>query len=233
MNKFIIIFFLLSIQFSFAETTIISLSQKVPFKSGDSFALRGSNYTVQVEANLGSTCAVPGFNCGSGYIPPHSTFKIKCENQNYCPYILMAFPDSGTSGHLSIENELSCEQHEPALCFREMAKEFKTDDKCMRLKSSLGKYYCLQLFPLSARSNNLGLCDELPNSIFALRWNCYYEYAIKYKDLRFCDKYSSAELSGKERCLLKMAEILKDKTICEKITLNKENSYREQCQGLK
>ncbi len=103
----------------------------------------------------------------------------------------------------------------------------------MKLKSPLGRYYCLERFSDSKLPENRGLCEQLPADIYALRWNCYYEYAVRYRDASFCDKYPASEFSGKDRCLLKMAELLKDQSFCKKISATKEHSYLEQCQQLK
>jgi hypothetical protein len=70
-----------------------------------------------------------------------------------------------TSGSLSIEDETSCEKKDPANCFYQFARGFETDVGCMDLKSPLGRYHCLKKFPQSARPENRGLCEQLPESI--------------------------------------------------------------------
>lgn len=218
---------------SHAKTIEVSLSQKVVFKTGDIISLKNTKFKIEIGADKGSECAVPGFNCGSGYIPPHPTYKIDCDGQEPCPYISMPIAQGATTGNISIESEESCEKNDPSNCFRQFARQYKNDEGCMRLKSPLGRYYCLQDFTGSIRPENKVLCDQLPDSIFALKWNCYYDYAVRYKDPSFCEKYPTTELSGKRRCLLRMAELLKDQSFCDKITFSKEDSYKEQCLNLK
>jgi hypothetical protein len=138
----------------------------------------------------------------------------------------------GTSAILSIEDETSCLKNDPEHCFRQFAQQSSNDDRCMKLKSPIGKYYCLEYFTSSIRPENKSLCDLLPSDIYALKWNCYYQYAIRYRDPSFCDKYSRSEVSGRDRCLLKMASLLNDKGHCQKISDSKDHSYREQCQQL-
>ncbi|HAZ14629.1 MAG: hypothetical protein A2X86_16655 [Bdellovibrionales bacterium GWA2_49_15] len=220
---------LLIIPAGLANTFEVSLSQKVDFKSGDVIKLKKSFFSVQIGSDPGTECAVPGFNCGSGYRPPHPTYKIDCGAKQPCPYIVMASAQDGSSGSLTIEDEKSCEKNNPENCFYEFARQFASDEGCMALKSPSGRYYCLARFDKSARPENRGLCDQLPDAIYALKWNCYYEYAIRYRDPKFCDKYSPKEIDGRDRCLLKMAEIFKDKAFCQKISASKTNSYKEQC----
>lgn len=231
---FFLLSFLLTVSLpaAFAKNQIVELSQNVEFNSGDIITLKNSVFSVRIGADPGTECAVPGYNCGSGYSPPAPTFTVDCGNHKSCPYVLLSESKDATSGNLSIEDEKSCEKKDPPRCFYQFAHNFKTDEGCMKLKSPSGRYYCLKKFEHSARPENRGLCDQLPESVYALRWNCFYEYAIKYRDAGFCDKYPANETSGRDRCLLKMAEILKDKSLCKKISDSKEHSYIEQCQKL-
>jgi hypothetical protein len=212
---------------------IVSLSQKIEFKTGDVIKLKDSYFTVTVNANKGTECAVPGFNCGSGYIPPHPELKINCQGSPPCPYVILDDSKTATSGTLSIENEKSCETNQPEICFSAFSRNSSSDDICQKLLSPIGRYYCLRRFENSARPENKGLCDQLPESIYALKWNCFYEYAVRYKDVTFCDKYSAQEADGRDRCLLKMAEINQDVSLCSKISNSQQNTYREQCENLK
>ncbi len=232
---FPLFFFLLitSIPSSFAKNQIVELSQNVVFNSGDTITLKDSVFSVKIGSNPGTNCAVPGFNCGSGYMPPTPSYNINCGQQKDCPYVLMTDHKTATTGTLSIEDEKSCENKDPPNCFYQFARNFSTDEGCMKFKSPSGRYYCLKKFESSARSENRSLCDQLPESVYALRWNCYYEHAIRYRDASFCDKYPKSENSGRDRCLLKMAEILHDQSLCKKISESKEHSYIEQCRNLK
>tara|TARA_R110000868_G_scaffold117600_11_gene312343 strand:+ start:4241 stop:4909 length:669 start_codon:yes stop_codon:yes gene_type:complete len=214
-----------------AKTIEVSLSGKTTFQAGNTYKLRGADFSVDVGTDPGSKCAVPGFNCGAGYIPPHPTFKISCGSSKPCPYVVITNAKDATSGILSFENEASCEQSKSEQCFREFSKQYKSDEGCMKMSSPLGQYYCLERFPKSQRPENRSLCNKLPAEIYGLRWNCYYDYAIRYKDPSFCELYPEAESSGKERCWLKMADLMKDKSLCKKIS--KEALYVEQCQALK
>lgn len=225
--------FIISLPSSFAKNQIVELSQNVEFNTGDILNLKGTEFAVKIEADPGTECAVPGLNCGSGYRPPSPKYIVDCGTHRSCPYVLMTAHKTATSGSLSIEDEKSCEKKDPPNCFYQFANNFKTDDGCMKLKSPSGIYYCLKKFPSSARPENKGLCEQLPESVYALRWNCFYEYADKYRDASFCDKYSAAESSGRDRCLLQMARILQDQTLCTKISDSKEHSYVEQCRDLK
>lgn len=225
--------FFVSLPTSFAKTQIVELSQKVVFNTGDMILLRDSVFSVKIGSDPGTDCAVPGFNCGSGYEPPRPTFIEDCGKLQECPFVLMTNIKTATSGILSIEDEKSCEKNDPENCFYQFAQNFKIDDGCMKLNSPSGRYYCLKKFPLSARPENKGLCEQLSESIYALRWNCFYEHAIRYRDASFCDKYKAKESSGRDRCLLKMAKILQDQSLCKKISISKEHSYLEQCQDLK
>ncbi len=217
----------------YSKTTEVALSEKVTFKKGDIFKLKGAEFSVEIGADPGTKCAVPGFNCGSGYQPPRPTFKILCGAHKPCPFIVLSQIKNSETGTLTIENEESCTKNNPEQCFYTIARQYTSDEGCMKLKTALGKYYCLKAYESSKRPENKGLCDQLPKDIYALRWNCFYEYAVRYSDPSFCDKYEPSELSGRDRCLLKMAEQLKDKSFCKKISNSKEHSYVEQCQQLK
>ena len=236
MNPFtpfiLILFFIVGPHDSYAKTYEVAVSEKVPFQKGDIFKLKGTDYLVEIGFSAGTECAVPGFNCGSGYQPPHPTYDIKCGTHKLCPYILMDYPTNGTSGSLTIETEESCTKNKLEYCFSTYARQFQDDEGCMKLKSPFGKYYCLERFPDSKRPENKSLCGQLPVEIYALRWNCFYEYAVRYRDASFCDKYPASDFSGRDRCLLKMAELLNDQSFCKKISATKEHSYVEQCQQL-
>ncbi len=221
---------LVNISNSFAKIIEVSLSEQVSFQAGNTYHLKGSYFSVEVGTNPGTKCAVPGFNCGSGYTPPHPTFNINCNSHMPCDYTVMTNAKDSSTGILSIESESSCEKKQPEQCFMAFSQQHKTDEGCMKMKTPMGKYYCLDRFKNSHRPENKALCNKLPAEIYALRWNCYYEYAIRYRDPSFCENYSEAETSGKERCWLKMADLMKDKSLCKKIT--KDKSYMEQCQEL-
>jgi hypothetical protein len=230
-----IVFFLLFISwnhFAYSKSYEVGISEKVSFQTGDIIKLMGTDYSVEIGFFPGSKCAVPGFNCGSGYIPAHPTYDVKCGALTPCPYILMNYPVDGKSGSLTIETEESCTKNKLSNCFSTYAGQFTNDEGCMKLKSPFGRYHCLERFPDSRRLENKALCEQLPAEIYALRWNCFYEYAVRYRDASFCDKYTVSEFSGRDRCLLKMAEILKDYSLCKKISATKEHSYVEQCQQL-
>ena len=228
----VILFFISWNHDAFSKNYEIGISEKVSFQTGDIIKLKGTDYSVEIGSFKGSECAVPGFNCGSGYRPPHPTYNVKCGALAPCPYILMHYPVDDRSGSLTIENEESCTKNKLDNCFSTYAGQFTNDEGCMKLKSSFARYYCLQRFADSKRPENKALCEQLPADIYALRWNCFYEYAIRYKDASFCDKYPASEFSGRDRCLLKMAEILKDYSLCKKISASKEHSYVDQCQQL-
>lgn len=226
-----ILFFVMAMSMlsAFAQNHVVALSQNVDFKIGDVIKLKGTDFSVTIGHDEGSVCAVPGKNCGAGYRPPTPTFAIDCGNVERCPYVAMAIAKDGRSGQLTIENEASCEKNRPENCFDEFARRFKNDEGCMTLKTPMGKYYCLRRFEQSARPENKDLCDQLPEAIFGLRWNCYYEHAIRYRDPIYCDRYPAKDASGRDRCLNKMAELLKDKSLCRKISASKEHTYLEQC----
>ena len=225
--------FIVGINSGFTKSVEVTLSEKVNFKKGDIFKLTGSDFSVEIGSDPGTKCAVPGFNCGSGYQPPRPTFKIECGSNKTCPYIVLSDIKGSETGFLTIESEESCTKSNPEQCFYTFGRQYKSDEGCMNLKTPLGKYYCLKAYDSSKRPENKGLCDQLPKDIYALRWNCFYEYAVRYSDASFCDKYEPSELSGRDRCLLKMAELLKDKSFCKKISNSKEHSYVEQCQQFK
>lgn len=216
-----------------AITTEVALSEKVKFNKGDVIKLRDTEYSITVGFDKGTKCAVPGFNCGSGYEPPHPIFVVNCGSAKTCPYIFMQSYQSATSGSLSIENLKSCETHQPENCFRRFAESYKEDKDCMGIDNMDGRYYCLKKFENSKMPENKNLCDLLSDSVYALKWNCFYEYAIRYNDQSICDKYPSKEINGRNRCLLKMAEVLRDKSICNKIVKNSEDTYLEQCLEIK
>lgn len=227
------LFLILFISDSYAKTHTVSLSEKIEFNSGDIITLKDSLFSVEIGSDPGTTCAVPGFNCGSGYSPPSPTYLVKCGEKKLCPYVLMTNQKNATSGNLSIEDETSCEKNDPENCFSQFARYADGDTSCMNLISPLGRYYCLKRFEKSARPENKGLCEKLPESIYALKWNCYYEYAVRYRDASFCNKYSQSERSGRDRCLLQMATILNDQSLCDKMSGSKEDTYLEQCRNLK
>jgi hypothetical protein len=218
---------------SFSETHVVTISQEVIINPGDVIKLKDSPFTVSISLNKGTECAVPGKNCGSGYIPPHLTIKRDCGGNKNCLYFIIGSHNGIENQKLSIETEETCLKKNYEMCFSDYSGSLQSDEGCSSLKTSMGKYFCLKRFYSSNRPENKDLCDKLPNSIYALRWNCYYEYAIRYKDASFCEKYSKEELSGKDRCYLKMAELFKDKNFCSKISDSKEHNYKEQCYEVK
>lgn len=229
---FLILTYMSCIHYGYSKTHEVGISEKVSFSVGDVIKLKGTDYSVKIGLFPGTECAVPGFNCGSGYRPPHPSYDIECGMVSPCPYILMDYPVDSTTGYLTIETEESCTKNRLKNCFLTYARQFTTDEGCMKLKSPFSRYHCLELFNDSRRPENKTLCEQLPEDIYALRWNCFYEYAIRYRDASFCDKYAASELSGRDRCLLKMAELLKDHSLCKKISASKEHTYAEQCQQL-
>lgn len=214
---------------SFSESHVVTISQEVTFKPGDVIKLKDSPFSVSISLNKGTECAVPGRNCGAGYIPPHLTLSKTCSENKKCLYFIIADIKGIDGGKLSIETEETCLKKNYEMCFNDYSGSLQSDDGCSSLKTSMGQYFCLNRFSSSNRPENKDLCDKLPDSIYALKWNCYYEFAIRYKDPSYCEKYSKAELSGKDRCYLKMAELFKDKTLCSKISASKEHTYKEQC----
>ncbi len=224
---------LTGIQSSYSKSTEIGLSEKVTFKKGDRFKLKSEEFSVEIGSDPGTHCAVPGFNCGSGYRPPRPTFKTECGTHKVCPYIIMSDIRGSETGFLTIESAESCEKSNPEQCYFSFGRHYKSDDGCMNLKTDLGKYYCLKAYEKSKRPENKTLCDRLPKDVYGLRGNCFYEYAVRYLDVSFCDKYEPSELSGRDRCLLHMAELLKDKSLCKKISASKEHSYVELCRQIK
>ena len=230
---FIILLTLLLSSISFSGTHIVSLSQEVIFKPGDVIKLKNTTFSITIGLNKGTSCAVPGKNCGSGYIPPHLTIKSDCGEEKSCQYFIIDSIIDIKEGKLSIETEETCLNKNFEICFNNYSRSLQSDEDCSVLKTAVGKYHCLKRFYSSKRPENKNLCDQLPDSIYALKWNCYYEFAIRYKDSSFCEKYSKEEFSGKDRCYLKMAEIFKDKKFCSKISDTKEHTYREQCSQLR
>jgi hypothetical protein len=229
-----ILLLILFINSSLAITREVSLSEKVTFNTGDVITLKGTDYSISVSDPYEPVkCAIPGRNCGKGYRPPVPTFDVKC-SESPCPYILQNFNQSGTSGTLSIETEETCvsKGHQADNCFYVYARSLKTDDGCMTLKTALGKFYCLKKFDNSARTENKGLCDQLPKDISGLQWGCFYDYAILYRDPSFCAKFDKTDVEIADRCWKKMAEVMKDKTLCRKISITKNHTYKEQCDQL-
>jgi hypothetical protein len=229
--KLFILFFLwcFSINSFSAPVIKVSLSEKVKFAKGDVIELINEKFSIIIGFDEGSKCAVPGFNCGSGYIPPHPTYTVNCGERSPCPYIFMAASENSFSGTISIESLKSCETHEPERCYLEFANGFKEDKECMNISNLNGRYYCLKKFEHSKLPENKNLCDSLSDSVYALKWNCYYEYAIRYNDPALCEKYQDKEIDGKNRCFLKMAELNRDKKLCNKIVKTSQDSYLEQC----
>lgn len=213
----------------------IDLSQKTKFKVGDTFNLKKSKVSLTIGFDKGSECAVPGYNCGAGYIPPHPIYTLNCDNQVPCPYVVLMNANDSDKGIISIETEETCTKSDPKTCFYQFGRSFKTDIECLKLKTALGQYHCLEIFPLSTMPEIKSLCEKLPKDIYALQWNCFYEYAIRFKDPSFCNKYSNTkeDISGKNRCYLKMAEMLKDKQYCQPIVAAQDDSYKAQCELLK
>jgi len=107
----------------------------------------------------------------------------------------------------------------------------KSGEECLSLVAPLGQYYCLERFSRFKSDEIKNLCDKLPSDIYALRWNCFYNYAVRFNDEKFCEKYSQTaeDISGKNRCYLKMAQLLNDKKLCQKIVKTSSDSYLEQC----
>jgi len=230
------IFLLLILMSSaFAKTHEVNLAEKVTFTTGDVIKLKGTNYSIEVGGPYEPVqCAMPGQNCGAGYRPPVPTFKVNC-SETPCSYILHTFNQSGTSGTLSIETEETClkKAHQANSCFYDYARALKSDEGCMQLKTAVGKFHCLKRFHNSARAENKGLCDQLPKEIYALQWDCFYDYAILYKDPSFCAKFEKKDVEIADRCWNRMAQVMKDKSLCQKISATKNHTYKEQCDELK
>jgi hypothetical protein len=210
----------------------VELGQKITVKSGEGVKLKGQDYSVTVGApHEPVACAVPGFNCGSGYIPPAPTFQENC-TASPCPYFFATEVKDASTANLTIHNEKSCEQlkAQASACFYSYARTLKSAEGCSTLKGALGKYHCLQVYSV-ALPQFRSVCDELPSDIQGLRENCYYDWAIRYRDASYCKKFDAKDFSGAERCWLKMAELLNDRSLCRNI--KKEPSYVAQCQALK
>ena len=75
----------------------------VDFKTGDIITLTNSKFKIEIGMEKGSECAVPGLNCGNGYIPPHPTYKIECGGQEPYPCIAMALTREAKAGKISIQ----------------------------------------------------------------------------------------------------------------------------------
>ncbi len=219
---------ILSHSTSQAKTHIVELSKTVAVEVGDTLKTKDGAYTAVIKMSKASDCAVPGFNCGAGYRPSAAYVEESCIGKKCIGKGRVYF----FAGKLvfSLENEQSClERDFNESCFYALSEGVKKATDCNNFNSPTGKYICLSKFPLSNHEQFRSLCDQLPKS---LRWNCYYEWAQKYKDSGFCEKYPPKEFNGRNRCYLKLAELLRSKALCEKIIKRKEDSYHEQCHQL-
>ena len=209
----------------------VTVGQKIGVASGDTVRLKGKSFEVKIRAAGESVpCAVPGFNCGEGYVPPHPTFQAQCEEKP-CPWFFHAEVKDATHADLVIHTEDSCAALGNASknCFYSFSGGVKTAEGCLALKTPLGRYHCIQRFQV-ALPELRDLCPKLPADIFALRENCYYEWAERYRDASFCKKFDVKDYSGAERCWLHMARQLKDPSLCSNIKI--EPSYVGQCREL-
>lgn len=212
----------------FGETHNIELSQQINVEIEDVVKTKDGSYSAVIKMSEASDCAVPGFNCGAGYRPSapyiEETCKAKsCDGKGSVYY---------SAGKLvfSLENEESClTKKNNQTCFHLLTKDVQADKDCNKFNSHVAKYYCLNNFDQSNLKENRDLCDKLPSDIYGLKWNCFYEWAIRYKDPSFCEQYSKTQLSGKNRCYLKMAVLFNSNKYCKNIEKNNEDSYLEQC----
>ena len=225
---YVLLIIIIPINTAFGKIHVVSISQTIPVTLGDTIQTKDKLYSAIVKITKSSDCAVPGFNCGAGYQPARyyleeSCKKDPCENSGSVYY-------SGEKLVFSLENEQSClKKKNNKTCFYSLYKRVLIDSDCSKFESTTGKYYCLNKFSQSRLKSNRELCDKLPSGTYALKWNCFYEWAIRYKDPLFCEKYSASQLSGRNRCFLKMANLLKSKAMCKKIIKSKDDSYLEQC----
>lgn len=211
----------------------VELGQRITVKSGEVVKLKGREYSVSVgDPYEPVKCAVPGKNCGAAYQPPAPTFREKCTGSP-CPYFFSPEVKGADTAALTLHDENTCGalKHQANACFYDFARRLNAAEGCSALKTALGRYHCLQMFSGQALVDFRGVCDALPSDIHALRENCYYDWAIRYRDAGFCKKFDAKDFSGAERCWLRMAELLKDRSLCNQI--KKEPSYVEQCQALK
>jgi hypothetical protein len=223
--------FLLALVFNvMAETKMVELGQEFSYQAGEKIVLSNADFSVEVSADPGTKCAVPGFNCGSGYIPPHPKFKMNCSNSNPCPYVFInAQTLSGTAGKGLIESLKKCETDENELCLRSYVDQIRRAEDCL-VYPPLIRYFCLQRFSLAIPVTERGLCDLLPeNKNPYRRGNCYYDYAVSLKDPTLCEKFKAEDFSQKDRCYNRLSQVLKDKTLCQKISDTKEHNYKQQC----
>ena len=72
----VILFFISWNHEAFSKNYEVGISEKVSFQTGDVIKLKGTDYSVEIGSFKGSECAVPGFNCGSGYRPPHQLITL-------------------------------------------------------------------------------------------------------------------------------------------------------------
>jgi hypothetical protein len=75
------------------------------------------------------------------------------------------------------------------------------------------------------------VCDGLPKDIPHLRAECLYDWAIRFRDSAYCQKFTKEDIDGVARCWNKMAEELKDQHLCQKIP--SDHYYRGICDRLK
>ncbi len=211
-----------------SKNHFVEISKTIAVEVGDTIKTKDDSYSAVIKMSEASDCAVPGFNCGAGYRPSAPYIEETCKAKN-CDGIGSVYY---TSGKLvfSLENEDSClEKKNNETCFHLLTKDVKEDKDCNKFNSHIGKYFCLKNFDQSNLKDNRDLCDKLPNDIYSLKWNCFYEWAIRYKDPSFCEQYSKTQLSGKNRCYLKMAVLFNSSKYCKKIEEHNEDSYLEQC----
>jgi len=222
----VIIIFLVFILNSLAAIKPVEMSTEFQYQSGDKIVLNKHDFSVEVSSDSGTECAVPGFNCGSGYRPPHPIFKIVCGQSGICPYVFVNKQIlTASSGVATIESIKKCEQEENELCLRSYVNQVIKAEDCLIYRPLI--QYCFSLaIPQTAR----GLCDQLPEGKNPYRKNnCFYDYAVSFKDPSLCDKFKPEDFQQRDRCLGRLAQTLRDKSLCHKISDTKEHNYKQQC----
>jgi hypothetical protein len=211
----------LFIPFAYASKTHqVELGVPTLLKTGERIQLKGTTYELAL-ANFFEPvkCAVPGFNCGAGYRPPSPHFSVQCKSIP-CPYFYETQVKGQNSVEVVIHSEESCAALKSAAssCFYGYSRSVvKKAEDCLNLKTALGRYHCVQRFHLSLPESMRTVCDDLPKDIPGLQASCWYDWAIRFKDSRFCASFTKEDTDGSSRCWAKMAQELKDRTLCMKI----------------
>lgn len=114
-------------------------------------------------------------------------------------------------------------------CYDHMAHFKKDVSICDKIQDEEDRYYCYLLYDKDAEKIDLLFCEKLKNK--GLQVWCREEYylreAIRQQDPLLCDKILLNPRLSKNSCLIQVARVKGDLSICENFSADKDGCYLE------